>query len=359
MRRFAAFAALVLSVALVAPLSLTTVAALAQTSPQPAPEFRTGTAVVLLDVIARDKKGRPVRDLKAEELQVLENDQRCEIRSFRLVESEGTLEPGAAGAVAAPVAPVEPPAAGGAPAEGQRAPFNLVTLVFDRMSLEDNRLAEKAARDFVEKGMDARTQVAVFTIGTGLGLVQPFTGEKEPLLAAIAAATSGKDLKDRLAHRAGPAGVAGRRPGERPGRGRAARRDRGRDPAVRRADHRSRRSPARRAGGPAGAEVSSSGSPTRCAWRTACSGRWRATGRCIPLLALVKAQAPLAGRKTLVFFSPGLQVPPNLQDVFRTVVSEANRSNVSVYSVDARGLQSRERHQPPPARRCARPRPPR
>jgi hypothetical protein len=60
-----------------------------------------------------------------------------------------------------------------------------------------------------------------------------------------------------------------------------------------------------------------------------------------PLLALVKAQAPLAGRKTLLFFSPGVQAPPNLQDVFRTVVSEANRSNVSVYSVDTRGLQSR------------------
>ena len=165
MRRFAAFATIVLSVALVAPLSVATVAA--QTSPQAAPEFRTGTAVVLLDVIARDKKGRPVRDLKAEELQVFENDQRCEMRSFRLVESQGTIEPGAAGAVAAPVAPVEPPPAAGAPAEGQRAPFNLVTLVFDRMSLEDSRLAEKAARDFVERGMDARTQAAVFTIGTG------------------------------------------------------------------------------------------------------------------------------------------------------------------------------------------------
>ena len=55
----------------------------------------------------------------------------------------------------------------------------------------------------------------------------------------------------------------------------------------------------------------------------------------------MKAQASLAGRKTLIFFSSGLQVPPNLQDVFRTVVSEANRSNVSVYSVDARGLQTR------------------
>jgi guanyl-specific ribonuclease Sa len=59
------------------------------------------------------------------------------------------------------------------------------------------------------------------------------------------------------------------------------------------------------------------------------------------LLAVVKAQASLGGRKTLVFFSPGLQIPPNLDDVFKTLVSEANRSNVSVYSVDTRGLTSR------------------
>lgn len=178
MRRFVAFVTPVLSVALAG----------AQTPPpdpaQATPEFRTGTAVVVLDVVARDKKGRPIRDLKAEELQVFENDQRCEIRSFRLVESEGTLEPAAAGAVAAPVAPLgpaAPPSSRGA-AAGQRAPLNLVTLVFDRMSLEDDRVAEKAARDFVEKGMDARTQVAIFAIGSRLTIVQPFTADKEERL---------------------------------------------------------------------------------------------------------------------------------------------------------------------------------
>lgn len=340
MRRFAAFATLVLSVALVAPLSLTTVAALAQTSPQPAPEFRTGTAVVLLDVIARDKKGRPVRDLEPEELQVFENDQRCEIRSFRLIESEGTIEPVAAGAVAAPLPPLEPAAAGGAPGDGKRAPFNLVTLVFDRMNLEDNRLAEKAARDFVERGMNARTQAAVFTIGTGLGLVQPFTSEKETLLAAIAVATSGKDLKDRsltaqaqqasrnVALESGlPVG------GQLPETGDAT------QPSSERITGAGGRQPGvpedRR--GPRYLEWIARALRMADGLQRQMEGNWSL----YPLLALVKAQAPLAGRKTLIFFSSGVQVPPNLQDVFRTVVSEANRSNVSVYSVDARGLQTR------------------
>ena len=340
MRRCAAFATMVLSVALVDPLSSTTVSALVQTSPQPAPEFRTGTAVVLLDVIARDKKGRPVRDLKAEELQVLENDQRCEIRSFRLVESESTIEPGAAGAVPAPTAPVEPPAAG-APAEGQRAPASLVTLVFDRLSLEDNRLAERAARDFVERGMDTRTQAAVFTIGTGLGLVQSFTSEKELLLAAIAAATSGTNLKDRpltaQALRASrDVSLAAGAPIQ---------------PAAADAGDASQPptqgvSPATLSGSAADGLIAVERmrlAAVANALRMADGLQRQAEGNwsLYPLLALVKAQAALPGRKTLVFFSPGLQVPPNLQDVFRTIVSEANRANVSVYSVDARGLQSR------------------
>ncbi len=330
MRRSAAFATLVLSVALVASVTLTTSLARAQTSPQAPPEFRTGTAVVILDVIARDKKGRPVRDLKAEELQVFENDQRCELRAFRLVESAGTLEPGAAGVVAAPVAPLEPAAAGAAPGEGKRAPLNLVTLVFDRMSLEDSRLAEKSARDFVERGMDSRTQVSVFSIGVRLGLVQPFTGDREELRKALALATSGTDFKDRPLTREAlqkmreARAAAGQLVAEAP-------------PSVDDAATPTRQRVT--AGDPLEVKIRES---MANAMRMSDSLQRQMEGQwsLYPLLALVKAQAPLAGRKTLVFFSPGIQVPPNLDDVFRTVVSEANRSNVSVYTVDTRGLSS-------------------
>jgi tetratricopeptide (TPR) repeat protein len=59
-----------------------------------------------------------------------------------------------------------------------------------------------------------------------------------------------------------------------------------------------------------------------------------------PLLALLKAQEELAGRKTLVLFTTGLVVPPNLDSLFRTTVGQANRANVSIYSVDVRGLDT-------------------
>jgi VWFA-related protein len=57
-----------------------------------------------------------------------------------------------------------------------------------------------------------------------------------------------------------------------------------------------------------------------------------------PLLALMRGHETLAGRKTLVYLSEGLQVPPSLEAVFRSTISAANRANVSVYAIDARGL---------------------
>ncbi|MEJ7711825.1 MAG: VWA domain-containing protein [Pyrinomonadaceae bacterium] len=46
----------------------------------------------------------------------------------------------------------------------------------------------------------------------------------------------------------------------------------------------------------------------------------------------------MQGRKTLIYFSEGLQVPASLVELKRATVSAANRANVSIYAVDARGL---------------------
>ncbi len=308
-------------------------------APQDSPEFRTGTAVVLLDVVARDRKGRPVRDLKPEEVQVYENDRRCEVRSFRLVETERTLEPSSMSAAASAAAPARA-ATTGVPSAASAPPLNLVTLVFDRMSLEDARSAEKAARSLVDRAAGSRVQIAVFGITTGLVLLQDFTTDARALEQAIAAGTAGRDLKDRPLTSA--AQQAARNEalesglpvgGAQPETGDTSL------PSTERIVGPQSRTP--------GVPVDRRG-PDYLPWITRAlriadglqrqaEGEWSV----YPLLALVKAQGLLPGRKALVFFSPGLRVPPNLQDVFKTAISEANRSNVSVYTVDVRGLQGR------------------
>ena len=57
------------------------------------------------------------------------------------------------------------------------------------------------------------------------------------------------------------------------------------------------------------------------------------------LTALASSMGQLPGRKTVVFFSEGLSVPAAIEAKFRAVIETANRSNVSFYTVDAKGLK--------------------
>ena len=65
----------------------------------------------------------------------------------------------------------------------------------------------------------------------------------------------------------------------------------------------------------------------------------RGNGSVAALMAIARGLATVDGRKTLLYFSEGLDVPPAVDEVYRTMVSAANRSNLSIYSFDARGLR--------------------
>ncbi|MFN8094678.1 MAG: VWA domain-containing protein [Vicinamibacteria bacterium] len=59
------------------------------------------------------------------------------------------------------------------------------------------------------------------------------------------------------------------------------------------------------------------------------------------LMALVNGLKALPGRKTIVYFSEGLNVTSNVVEPFRGVIATANRANVSVYAIDVGGLRTR------------------
>jgi hypothetical protein len=56
------------------------------------------------------------------------------------------------------------------------------------------------------------------------------------------------------------------------------------------------------------------------------------------LLTAVKEQYRLPGRKTVLYFTPGFSIPQGMEQAFKNVISIANRSNVSFYSIDTRGV---------------------
>jgi len=61
--------------------------------------------------------------------------------------------------------------------------------------------------------------------------------------------------------------------------------------------------------------------------------------RVYALLAVARGQRSLPGRKSVLYFSAGLYIAESTAEIFRAVVSEANRANVSFYSLDMTGLQ--------------------
>lgn len=270
------------------------------------PAFRSGTAVVLLDVVVRDKKGRPVPDIKPEEVEVYEDGTRQKIEGFRWVATEAVRVEGAA----APP-PLVPDAA---------RQLNLVSFVFDQLGPDGRRLAAKAATTFLEKGLRPSTWVAVFQIDQRLALLQPFTNDPEKLKSAVARATTGtyKAVIDEQAAM---------------------------EQAQKDAEQAAAAAPEAGEGG--GAPASGGGFAARATAQaianmlrlsSSLQRQQQGTTSLYPLLALMRGHETLAGRKTLVYLSEGLQVPPNLDAVFRSTISAANRANVSVYAIDARGL---------------------
>jgi VWFA-related protein len=274
------------------------------TPPEAKPRFGIGTAKVVLDVVVRDKKGRPVVDLRPEEVSVLEDGVLQKVEDLKLVES-------------APVVPGGAPAAARPDASRQ---IHLVTLVFDRLGPDGRRMAQKAAAAFLEKGLQPNTWMSVFRVDERLAMVAPFTNDRKALEKAVSLSTSGErtGITDEKAALSEAMSEIQRTQGLVSASGPSA--------AGQGGDFASR------------AQAQALANMLRLA--NDLQRQQLGTTSLYPLLALMKGQQTLAGRKTLVYLTERLEVPPNLDAVFRSVISEANRANVSVYAIDARGLDT-------------------
>lgn len=289
---------------------------------QDAPLFGVSSAVVQVDVVVRDRRGRAIRDLTVEDFKVFEDGEPQTIQSFRVVAQDGLPQgtpvvpppapaPSAAVADAPPPAPVET-----APEQAQP---QVIVFVFDRLSTEGRDTAHKAATRYIEAGHVDGDVVAVFAIDQALHALQDFTTEREEIEAAFAMAR-GHASTDYASTR-----EAAREAGERA---------------------QLRQEQALGADTPEGAaslsvEAAFAAIEARMAAgfdRLERDQQGYATTN--GLLAIVNGLKPIPGRKTLVFFSEGLSLPSNLLAQFRSVIATANRAQVSVYAIDAGGLRT-------------------
>jgi VWFA-related protein len=281
--------------------------ALAQPAPVREPAgavFTSGTAVVLLDVVIRDKSGRPVPDIRPEEVQVSEDGVKQEISGFRWVQTESLNVEGGP-------APLDRP-------DSSRQ-INLMSFVFDQLGVEGRRVARRAALTVLDRTLRPNTFMAVFQIDQRLALLQPFTNDPAVLRAAIVAATRGahKGVIDDQAAMA-----------------------RGQEELARASAGSPEGSATPTGGGGFAAQAQAQALLNMLRMSSTLQRQQLGSTSLYPLLAIVRGLETLQGRKSLVYVSEGLQVPPQLEQVFRSTISAANRANVSVYAVDARGLSS-------------------
>ncbi len=129
-----------LSLVLIGTISFSAVSIRAQTAPSQDQDdvIRVRSNEVRLDVVVRDKKGRPIKDLKAGDFEVLEDGVAQRVESFRFVSRQaapataetknGATSPGA-------------PVPAGPPITDPRSTPAITALVFDRLSPEARALA--------------------------------------------------------------------------------------------------------------------------------------------------------------------------------------------------------------------------
>jgi hypothetical protein len=135
-----------------------------QAGPVRSPQsFTSTTTAILVDVVVRDRNGRPVTDLNGPDFDVAEDGALQKVDTFTRVSHGGGIGVGVAwkspGSTVSVTPAATPPSQ--APAAGLQDDAT-TALVFDHLSSESLRLAQRATLDYVPMNGESSVQVAVF-----------------------------------------------------------------------------------------------------------------------------------------------------------------------------------------------------
>ncbi|HEX8721163.1 MAG TPA: VWA domain-containing protein [Pyrinomonadaceae bacterium] len=154
--------------------------------PDPADEdeaVRITSNLVQLDFVVTDRRGNQVTDLKAEEVEILEDGRPQKLTHFTYVSTEppAAAAPSGEGAAAAVGGP------GPARAARRENVRRTIAVVVDDLGMSFQSLvpARAALRKFVEQQVRPGDLVAVIRTGGEVGALQQFTGDKRQLLASV------------------------------------------------------------------------------------------------------------------------------------------------------------------------------
>src|SRR6267143_294693 len=251
--------------------------------------------LVLVNVVAHDKKGNLVRDLKKGDFTLLEDGKKQEISTF---DFENADEPATAGAAEATVSGAAGP--GTLLRSGKQAAPSLdardrrlILLFFDFSAMEPEQIERSvdAAKKFVGTKMQPADLIALVSLAANMRVDLDFTDDKTKLLAALTAYNSGQAQGFENGSTGSAEGAA---------------------------------------------ETSGAFSADDTDFNTFSADR-----KLLALQSLMQALGKLPQKKSLIYFSNGIsQSGTDNQSALRATTAAAVKANVSIYSLDVRGLQA-------------------
>lgn len=264
-------------------------AALAAQTPKPQFTFSANTRLVVEAVSVTDKQGRPVEGLTAKDFHITEDGVAQTVAFAQFQKLDDAAAAAAEAAVSAPAAAPGPPhitpeAPGHTPYAGHR----LVALYFDMadMPVADQLRALAAARRFLGTQMHPADLVAILSYsGTGVQVQQDFSGDRDTLLGAvnrmIVGISLGMNSSDSDAASADTGSAFGQDDSE--------------------------------------------------------FNVFRTNRQLAALHTAIDMLAPISEKKSLVYFTSGLNLRVDNQAQLESTTNQAIRDNVGLYPVDARG----------------------
>jgi VWFA-related protein len=266
----------------------------AEQTPAAPGRIRVTTELVLVNVVAHDKKGNLVRDLKKEDFTLLEDGKKQDISTFDFENVDQPLTAGAAEATVSGTA-----ATGEVLRAGKKAPSldardrRLMLFFFDFSAMDPEQIDRSvdAAKNFVSTKMQPADLVALVSLATNLHVDLDFTDDKAKLTAALSAYVSGEGQGFDNGSTGSAEGAA---------------------------------------------ETGGSFTADDTDYNTFSADR-----KLLALQSLMQALGKLSQKKSLIYFSNGIsQSGMDNQSALRAATAAAVKANVSVYSMDVRGLQA-------------------
>jgi len=264
--------------------------------------IKAQTNVVLVDVRVWDKKGSPVTDLKPEDFKVYEDGVEQHVTSFSVEKiaelATATADNGPPPTIDLSKLPANTPLEQVAKVLQDR---RLMVLFFDlsSMQIDDLMRALKSASHFVDVQMTPADLVSVVTYSSNLRVAQNFTNDRKQLDAVLKSIQVGEasSLAD-----VGAQGAAG-----------------GTDASGQEV---------------VAQDVSAAFTPDETEFNI-----FNTDEKLAAIESLAQMLRGVPGRKSVIHFSSGIQTTGvENQTELRAAEDAANRANVSLYTVDARGL---------------------